>query len=85
MTHAFNEHFTTMGMHTIVGTRLGYTTSSDPIIDDVLLSETTETEVEEIIIRLKNSDTLGVDGCAVDKFAEALRSDECSSIYCQSS
>jgi hypothetical protein len=33
----------------------------DPIIDYVLLSETTETDVEEVIFGLKNSDALGVD------------------------
>jgi hypothetical protein len=36
-------------------------TIPDPIIDFVLLSETTETEVEENIFGLKNCDALGVD------------------------
>jgi hypothetical protein len=48
-----------MGMHPIVGPRLGCTTISDPIIDTFI--ETTKTEVEEIIFGLKNSAALGVD------------------------
>jgi hypothetical protein len=61
-----------MGMHPIVGPRLGCTTISDLIIDDVLLSEITETRVEEIIFRLKNSDALGVDGIRLSLLRHCL-------------
>jgi hypothetical protein len=41
-----------MGINPVVDSRLGCTGVLDPIIDDVLVSKTTETEVEEIIFGL---------------------------------